>query len=277
MSEKYLGAALAASVALAAIEPAFAQAAPAGAPAAVAPATSNGAYVLGLGDTIEVTLLGNNDFTTRARVGSDGAILLPYVGATVAKDRSPIQLADQIRAALQAGGFYAQPVVRVEVITAASQYATVLGFVRQPGLVPLDRDYRLSEIIARVGGRIEGGAAYALLTSGAGGEPKRFEIASLATATADGDPQVQAGDKVYIPAVENEVFYVTGQVRTPGPQPSLTGLTLRMALARSGGVTEQGSEKKIKVVRAGATLRNVNLDKTIVQPGDIITVGQRLF
>jgi hypothetical protein len=49
-----------------------------------------------------------------------------------------------------------------------------------------------------------------------------------------------------------------------------------MALAKGGGVTENGSEKKLKVVRDGKPLKKVRLDD-IVKVGDIITIGERLF
>jgi polysaccharide export outer membrane protein len=295
---KIFTSAVGASLAFVALAPAFAQAPAATPPSAAAPGAPatpvaseaaagvltapagisavSASYELGVGDAVEVNLVGAGGFTTRARVGTDGAIVLPFIGVTQAKDRTTTQLAAQVRAALQAGGFFAEPMVRVEVLAAASQYATILGFVSQPGLLALDRPYRLSEVMARVGGRTDGGAPYALLTRGEA-QPQRYDIAALATASGTGDPIVQAGDKIFVPALENEVFYMTGQVRTPGPQPAMAGLTLRMALARSGGVTDTGSEKKVKIVRGGQPLRNVNLDTTIVQAGDIITVGQKLF
>lgn len=233
-------------------------------------------YILGTGDVIEVTLLGRTDYDARARVNADGTVLLPLLGPIQASGRSPAALASDVRAALQKGGFFTDPQVHVEVQQVASQYATVLGFVGTPGLVPLDRPYHLSELIARVGGRSSAGADYVILTH-PDGKSQRYNLADLATGGMDKDPLVVAGDKIYVPAAENEVFYLSGEVKAPGAYPVSDGMTLRMALARGGGVSENGSEGRIKVVRHGETLKGVKLDQTIVQPGDVITIGQRLF
>ena len=71
-------------------------------------------------------------------------------------------------------------------------------------------------------------------------------------------------------------FYISGQVKAPGSFPVTSGLTFRMTIAKGGGVGENGSEKKLKVVRKGEKLKKVKLD-ALAQPGDIITIGERLF
>ena len=48
-----------------------------------------------------------------------------------------------------------------------------------------------------------------------------------------------------------------------------------MALARAGGVTDRGLEKRIAVFRGGQKIR-VDLDKP-VKADDIIFIGERFF
>jgi len=232
-------------------------------------------FPLGLGDVIYVGVIGRSDFSVRARVASDGTVVLPLLGSVPAVGRAPDQLAEDIRGALERGGYFSNPVVRVEVLGVASRYVTVLGFVGQPGLVTLDRDYRLSEILARVGGRNAGGANHVLLTR-ADGKSERLSIDKIATGVPGQDPIIRPGDRIFIPASENEVFYISGQVRSPGAYPVADGMTYRIAIAKGGGVTDMGTEKKIKVVRNGTTLKKVKLEDP-VQPGDVITIGERLF
>lgn len=250
------------------------QNAPAAAPAPATPVDSS--YVLGAGDSIAISLVGRNDLNSRVRVSTDGTILLPFVGRLPAAGRTVLELAEDVRQALIKGGFFADAVVQAEVVGISSRYATVLGFVGTPGLIPLDRNYRLSEILARVGGRNGGGADYLVLTRAAGGASQRYSIDALASGGPDQDPVVAPGDKIYIPAADNEVFYINGQVNTPGTFPLTTGLTFRQAIAKGGGVNENGSEKKIKVVRGTETLKKVKLDDP-VKVGDVITIGERLF
>ena len=252
-------------------------AAPARAPATTPQATAvDSSYLLGPGDVIEIGLVGRADFGSRARVSTDGTIQLPMIGSIPAAQRTVLQLADDVRQALIKGGFYADPVVRTEVVGINSRYVTVLGNVGNPGLLPLDRNYRLSEILARVGGRTGNGADYIILTPASGGPSEKYSITQLASGGPDKDPLVHTGDKLFIPSAENEVFYISGQVNSPGAFPVTDVLTGRMAIDKGGGVNENGSEKKVKIVREGKPLKGIKLEDP-VKVGDILTVGEKLF
>jgi polysaccharide export outer membrane protein len=87
---------------------------------------------------------------------------------------------------------------------------------------------------------------------------------------------VQNGDKIFIPHADAEVFYISGQVNKPGSYPVTEGMTFRKALAEGGGVSENGSEKKLKVIRDGVPMKRVKLEDPI-KVGDIVTIGERLF
>src|SRR6185369_6348213 len=103
-------------------------------------------------DVVEVEVLGPAGFKQRSKIGADGNVTLPFIGAVPATKRTSLQLADDVKASLEKGGYFINPIMRVEIVGFASRYVTVLGQVGQPGLVPVDRPYRLSEILARVGG-----------------------------------------------------------------------------------------------------------------------------
>ncbi len=120
--------------------------------AAATPSPDEKTYILGPSDVVEVSVLGRTDYTTRTRIDENGDIQLQYLGTVKAAGRTTEQLSAQIAEALKKGGFFANPVVQVNISSYASRYVTVLGNVTTPGLVPVDRAYRLSEIIARVGG-----------------------------------------------------------------------------------------------------------------------------
>lgn len=253
---------------------AFAQASgPSAAPQIAAAAPAIQAYVLGPEDVVEVQVLGRSDFDTRARIEPDGTIQLPYLGSVAASNRTSAELREEVQRALEKGGFFAKPIVSVSIVSFASRYVTVLGSVVTPGLVPVDRPYRLSEIIARVGGVKDDAADYVVLRSGDKPE-RRYLINDLATGGANEDPAVTPGDKVFVPRAD--LFYISGQVKTPGAYPLLTGTTLRMALSRGGGLTDAGSDHSIKITRDGKKLDHVDLDEKI-QAADVIVVGERLF
>jgi polysaccharide export outer membrane protein len=247
------------------------QVAPAPAPVVVVDAT----FTLGVGDSVNVGLVGRTDFSTAAQVSSEGTIFLPLVGQVKALGLTTAELAKQVEASLKKGGFFADPIVHIEVTGVASRYATILGDVGSPGLLPLDRDYHLSDVLARVGARAGQGRGTIVVTHSTG-QSKRYSIEEIATGGPDEDPKVQPGDKLYFPAAEAEVFYISGQVRAPGAFPATQGLTVREAIARGGGLTDMGSDRKTKIFRKNVQLKNVTLD-TVLQPGDIVQIGERLF
>ena len=82
------------------------------------------------------------------------------------------------------------------------------------------------------------------------------------------------GDKIFVPKAE--IFYLSGQVNAPGAYPITEGMTVRMAIARGGGINQLGSDKKLKLTRHGVKLTNIDLESKI-QPGDVLVVGERLF
>jgi polysaccharide export outer membrane protein len=252
--------------------------APATAPALAQPALAQPAgmpdqgYILGAEDVVQVEVLGRTDFTTKTKIGADGKIQLPLLGAIPASDRSVLQLREQIRDALQKGGFFNRPIVDVQVVSYASRYVTVLGAVGSPGLIPVDRPYRLSEIIARVGGVRENGADHVVLRSKTG--ERNYAIKDLATGGEGLDPYVQPGDKIFAPS--GDVFYIKGQVRAPGSYPLLPHMTLTMALARGGGITDLGSDSHIKIIRKTAEMSPKDLNIEIL-PDDVIDVGEGWF
>lgn len=250
--------------------PAHQATAPAAGAQADSPAQS---YVLGPEDVIEADILGRSDFRTRAEIGPDGKIQLPYLGTVEAANRTVLALTAQVRKALEAGGFFSNPNLKIEIVSYHSRYVIVLGEVRSPGLVPVDRAYRLSEILARVGSVSGAGADYVILRSENGPE-RRLSVKDLATGDSTQDPYVSPGDKVYVPHAD--VFYISGQVRTPGTFSVEPNMTVRIAIARGGGLTELGSEGKVKITRHGVKVAKVDLESKI-EPDDVIIVGERLF
>lgn len=230
-------------------------------------------YVLGADDVVEVTVLGQPEFQTRARVKANGTIQLPFIGEQRIAGETALSLAPKIQEKLRSGGYYAKPVVNIEIASFASRYVVLLGAVAQPGLQPVDRDYRLSEIIARAGGLRETGADFVTLTR-ASGDQKNYPFEKLASGGPDDDPMVAPGDKIFVP--EADLFYIYGQINAPGVYPLKGGpMTVRKAVARGGGFNANGSASRIKLFRAGVETK-VKLDAPL-QAGDVLVVGERLF
>lgn len=173
----FAGAAVAQTVAPAASKPAATTSSATPSAALEAPkADANAGYVLGPDDVIEVSVLGQPEFTTRSRIRADGSIVLPYVGSTTVSGDTPVSLAKRIGGVLKAGGYYSNPIVSIEIAGFASRYVIVLGALAQPGLQPVDRPYRVSEIVARAGGIRGDGADFVIVRREKGGELDRKSV-----------------------------------------------------------------------------------------------------
>ena len=70
--------------------------------------------------------------------------------------------------------------------------------------------------------------------------------------------------------------YVEGQVKAPGSYPLQLNMSLAMALARGGGVTDLGSKSNIKIIRKSVELKPDNLNFKVL-PDDVIDVGESWF
>jgi polysaccharide biosynthesis/export protein len=219
-----------------------------------------------------VDVLGQSEFKTRARIRSDGTIALPFVGNVAAQGKSPTAFAQQVAGSLAGGGYYINPIVSVEVVGYASRYVIVLGAVGSPGLQPVDREYRISEVLARAGGVGANAASHVVLTR-ATGEEQKLDFEKIATGSGTEDPMVSPGDKIYVPLAEQ--FFIYGQVNAPGAYALRSEMTLRKAIAQSGGLSPSGSDKRVSVFRNGQKTK-LALDD-VVQAGDVIVIGERFF
>lgn len=244
-------------------------------PAARPPANamSTDGYQIGAEDVVEVDVLGQNDFRSRVKVKTDGTIPLPYLGNVQAAGYTAITLAQSVASRLKTAGIFSDPVVNVEIVAYASRYIIALGEVGSIGIVPVDRAYRLSEILARVGGIKSSGTNYIILTRP--GQPgMKFMAENLARGTEADDPMVQPGDKIFVPLADK--YYMSGAINSAGEFTLNEALTVRKAIARAGGVKPEGSINKVRIFREGREIKRVNLE-TLVQPGDSIVIGERLF
>jgi polysaccharide export outer membrane protein len=255
--------------------PLLAQASTASPPtsAASAPSLTDQGYKIGADDIVEIDVLGQSDFKSRVRVKTDGTVPLPFLGNVAVAGETPITLAQRVSKMLRDKGIYENPVVNVELVSYASRYVIVLGEFGSPGLVPVDREYRVSEIVARVGGLRASGAPYVIVTR-ANHEEMKLPFDKLASGSAADDPYVAPGDKLFVPIADK--FFIYGAINSPGEFVLSDNMSLRKALARAGGVSPSGSEKRVKIFKNGIEEKKVDLER-IVQPGDVIVVGERLF
>ena len=245
-------------------------------------------YVIGANDVLSVSCRQDPAVTGKYRVEEGGSINMPYIGRVAAGGKTIAQL--QVDLVKGYDGYIRNPEIFVDVDSYKSQSVMVQGAVRAPGRVEMRGQLTLLDALAAAGSP----------TSDAGDD---IQIAHHSNAVDSGsapdtisadDPSIQHvkrslinlgrnnivlqdGDIVYVTPAQH--FTLAGYVRTSGQYIWTEGMTLDQALALAGGLQDRGSMGRVKARRmVNGKMTDVELkaqDK--VQPGDVITVGARMF
>jgi polysaccharide export outer membrane protein len=277
--------------------PAVPVAAEAAAPAPPSPSTSPSPaeYQIGPEDILKVTVYGHEDLTQTVVVQSDGTFVFPLIGRVKAGDLSPKELERKITVLLSQG-FIRNPQVTVLVQEYRSKTIFVVGEIMRPGTYPLSGSRTLVEALAKAGPMTANAGAEVVIVRPQGEVqgPVLPNQVGQGPASASAEvirvnmPDIQAGDltknvllrpndTVFVPLAPK--VFVSGEVRNPGAYPFAPGTTVRQAISLAGGLTEDGSSGRIRVVRAvEGKSRELKIKlEDAIQPGDTIVVKSKLF
>lgn len=240
------------------------------------PASAAGRRIAPL-DTLQVRVASQPELDTQARVSPDGTVSIPYVGRFRAAGLTEDEVAQRITSALVRANVVKDAQVSVQVTGFGAQ-VSVAGAVRSPGNVQLDRPTTVLETISRAGGLVQpGGAIIIQRQARRGTQVIRLDSQALLNGSGP-NPLVQDGDKIV--AEETPVFYLYGYVNRPGAYPLLRALSVQQALASGGGLSELGSEWRIRIKRRAKDGSFVTQSATLddpVLPNDTIIVNERWF
>jgi polysaccharide export outer membrane protein len=261
---------------------------PAARPADAKPAQTApppGDYLIGPQDVLTITVYEEPQLSGRYPVNNDGAFTFPMIGRVQAAGLSPRSLEERLTKLL-ADGYIRHPQLSVEVEQYRSQSITVTGEVRTPGRVALTGPMTVMDALVHAGSVTPNAAGEVQIlrpkASGPGQpagatEILRVSLADLQSGKLANNHALRDGDTVVVPRAEP--FFVTGHVRTPGAYPVQRGMTVLQALSVAGGITDRGSERRIRIVRI-VNGRKTEIDAKLtdlVQSGDTIVVPQRFF
>jgi len=262
--------------------PAFRWQAPAAAASPQANDAATSRYLIGPQDLLKITVLDEPDLTNDYRVDSDGYITFPYIGRVQAGGLNPGDLQDRIRNLLSPS-YLKNPQVRVDIDQYKSQSVLVSGEVRQPGKIPMTGAMTVLEALAAAGSPTPAASSEVTIARPrkAGTDQPEAEVVrvnwkdlQLGKGT---DPVLQDGDLLNV--AKAQTFFITGQVKNSSSYVLEPGMTVEQAIALAGGLTERGSDRRIRVTRSVKGIRvtiSLNLSD-LVQPGDTITIQQRIF
>lgn len=231
-------------------------------------------YLLGPGDQISLIVSGLDDqFSERTfRIDASGNVTLPLVGRIHASGLSTAALEADLQGKLV--NFLKDPRVVVNIAAFGSEPISVLGAVKNPGIIQLQGRKNLFEVLAMAGG-LQPEAGYVVqvsrpLTNGiipisdVRIEPSAaLSIASIRVkdifnvADAGENIEIRPGDAISVPKAG--IVYVLGSVSKPGGYPlneneSLSALQV-LALAEGLQVTAAGSKAEVLHLLPGTSTR----------------------
>jgi polysaccharide export outer membrane protein len=227
-------------------------------------------YLLGPGDTLDIRVFGQPDFSWTGEVDSQGNIEPHFVETPIsALCRSEKDVRKDIVAAYSK--YLKNPQVSVRIIGRNSRPpAIVYGAVRAPQRFQMQRRVRLNELIANSGGMTERangkiqvlhtepvmcpepGETVEVIDTQNGIYPyKEYRIADLMAGKEEANPVVRPGDVVTV--LEAEPIYITGSVTSPQGLYLRDQMSLTAALAMVGGVRSDGKSSDIRIYRRTTT------------------------
>ena len=102
---------------------------------------------------------------------------------------------------------------------------------------------------------------------------QRVDLRDIQAGKLSANATIRDGDTIFVPKAQR--FYVTGHVRSPGPYNHEPNLTVLQAISLAGGLTERGSDRRVRILRDKKEFDAKPTDS--VQANDTIIVRQRLL
>ncbi len=259
-----------------------------------APPTSAGRVSLLIaGDQLRIEVFDNPDLTTSARIGAEGTIAMPLIGAVAAIGRAPEQIAKEIQTRLE-DGYLRKAATTVTVVEYGPRLVYVMGAVLRQDAVPLNpfAETLALQVIGKAGGFTEDAnrrSAQVIRDDPAHPGLKRaLPIPSGDTQESLGkDVLLEPGDIIMVPRQDR--VYVVGRVKTAGAQrlPAEGQLTVSKAITLAGGFDLYARQDQVQVVRDGKTVAIVDVRGILggvnkaedppLAPGDTIFVPEGRF
>lgn len=243
-----------------------------------APASQD-VYLLGPGDTIEVSIFGEPDLTRTVTVKPDGTISLPLIGEVKAAGKTTSQLVAELATLYRK--YLRAPVISVVIREFRVDRIYILGQINRPGEYQVRPGMGILEILASAGGP----TTRADLTKAViiRGRTEALQLNLLEAFAKNKSPDVKLlpGDVLFIPETDRRIV-VLGQVNRPGAYDLLEGQRVADLLAAAGGLTARAALPRAFLVR-GPEQVSVDLQKILagdvaanipLRPGDMLVVPE---
>lgn len=237
-------------------------------------------YTLGAGDVVKIQVYEQPDLTTTMPISQKGTVRFWLLGDVAIAGLTASQAEEKLGSLLEQGGYIKDPQVFVMVEEYRSQQVAVLGWVNKPGKYPIEGTSSIVDILAQAGGLKDDAGDVITIIRQRGGQSTKtpVDIGLLYVGNLDQNRKLEPNDLVVVPRMD--VFYIYGQVKSPGQYRLARDMTVMQALSLGGGLTPRGTERGVRVTRrgSGGSVEELTVGLTdYVQPNDVVYVKESLF
>jgi len=258
-------------------------------------------YVIGEGDTLNVSVWGNKDISLSVKVRPDGKITIPVAGDINAAGLTVNQLKMILQTVLS--DYIKNPAVTIIVEEITNNKVYVTGGGVPSGVYELNKKTTLLQLLCKVGdaGQVQ---------QGKGGQSLTLENADLRRAyiirdkkkfrkdfyalfyegNINQDVVLEINDIIFIPPPADRNIYVVGAVNTPKYVVYREGLSVMEAVLEAGGFTKFAKPNSTIIYRKNGdreTMIRSKLDDLMqdgdmsqnvpLKPGDYVVVKEGIF
>jgi len=248
-------------------------------------------YTVSRQDVLSITVIDRPELSAKYTVEVDGALQFPLVGRVPAAGKTLRQIETDLKRTLS-DGFFKNPQVAVSLDQFKGRRVFVFGGVSLPGTYPLAEGMTLIEALVKAG---YGNGSEAVIVRSKeangpilpdranGAEVIRVNLREFEKEVEQGHMSrnilLQDGDTIFVPRIDRNRIFVTGQVKVPGAYSVAEGTTVLQAISLAGGLTEGASTGRMRITRiVDGEKKSIKIKlEDIVLPGDTIFIPERYF
>lgn len=239
--------------------------------------------VIGPGDVLLITVVGEPGLSGSFTVRGDGVIVFPVLGEVTAVGATPKELGERLTAALRR--YLRNPRVQVsfQQVVPRKLFVYVLGQVVRPGSYEYQPGLFLAEVVAQAGGPTARAALRNVFVIRRNRQITVDLEALLLRGDATQNVLLEPGDVIIVSQSEDRV-HILGEVAKPGYYDLREGDRLLDVIQKAGWFTPKAGPDRISVMRADGQQIRVDLvaflqkgaaDQNIaVRPGDVVYVPE---
>lgn len=158
-------------------------------------------YRIRAGDGVQVRVWRQGELSVDAEVRPDGNITIPLVGDVALGGLSAPEAAEQVASRIKAADLMVDPKVSVAVTSRSAEYVTVVGEVRTPGKLVLEKSDTILHVLGKAGGLTEFAADDGIYVVRKHGDPSRVRFSYRMLSRGEGKGlafQLEDGDVVVV-------------------------------------------------------------------------------